>query len=580
MTADCDSPVAASPSSIQKVTLFGHSSSGKSSNNSSASSASSGGRVSRLQTTLSSLLVRGVPLHRALAGYGEHWTGSTSGKDEFDLSAPTRVIDDFISHDWRTPYPTKILTLLHLYNSKAAILASMLFGAIVLGVSVAVGKLGEPLADDAASPGLRVLTDNSCAFFCPVVYFIVMFHWHDVSALLCNSRLLFLDKLCINQHDEELKRKAIMSLAAFLKHSRRMVVLWSPNYFNRLWCTYELAAWMHFGKPTSDIVLLPVALPWILVVCTLHWSFLPFVRSIVYHYCGVDASYWNGMPLLLVYGHLGGIVLTYIEAGVFSQVLVLDEQLAEFRIHNAQCFCCTNGHVHPSTGVALPCDRKLIYQALEDWHGGPAPHTHLGAGGALKGLEAFDSGVRTMLRDHVLSVSSAKTWRPSYIQCLCCTIPLMWDGFDHARRACIARHAAGALTGLLHSASRSFVAGPCFIITAAWIISKGSRLVKWTELHRGRRLAAAFLVWVPVMSAPYMMIWIPGALMPLWMAVLWYTAQALFLLRYFWSSLPCMHASGQTPGPDEHHSPPCPEVMERGLGSLDDNMSSPKTPLR
>ena len=47
--------------------------------------------------------------------------------------------------------------------------------------------------------------------------------------------------MCIHQTDLRLKEHAIKSFDLFLRFSRRMVVLWSPTYLQRIWCTYELA---------------------------------------------------------------------------------------------------------------------------------------------------------------------------------------------------------------------------------------------------------------------------------------------------------------------------------------------------
>ena len=45
--------------------------------------------------------------------------------------------------------------------------------------------------------------------------------------------------------DETRKSAGIASLGAFLGASDNFVVLFSPEYFSRLWCCYELAAFRH-----------------------------------------------------------------------------------------------------------------------------------------------------------------------------------------------------------------------------------------------------------------------------------------------------------------------------------------------
>merc|ERR1712226_1174001 len=53
----------------------------------------------------------------------------------------------------------------------------------------------------------------------------------------------------------------------------------------------------------------------------------------------------------------------------FEEIAVLDQQLSDFSCCNAKCFCCKVDHVHPDTGLRIPCDRKLIYASISHWYG-------------------------------------------------------------------------------------------------------------------------------------------------------------------------------------------------------------------
>ena len=46
-------------------------------------------------------------------------------------------------------------------------------------------------------------------------------------------QLVFLDKLCIPQDDEQVKEECILGLAGYLKASEKLVILWSERYFQR-----------------------------------------------------------------------------------------------------------------------------------------------------------------------------------------------------------------------------------------------------------------------------------------------------------------------------------------------------------
>ena len=49
---------------------------------------------------------------------------------------------------------------------------------------------------------------------------------------------------CISQDDEAMKRNGTLSLGWFLRNSTNMVVLWDESYFTRLWCVFEMAAFL------------------------------------------------------------------------------------------------------------------------------------------------------------------------------------------------------------------------------------------------------------------------------------------------------------------------------------------------
>lgn len=40
-------------------------------------------------------------------------------------------------------------------------------------------------------------------------------------------------------------------------------------------------------------------------------------------------------------------------------------QISNFKVQEAECFCCSNQHQHPQTGEEMICDRELVYESLE-----------------------------------------------------------------------------------------------------------------------------------------------------------------------------------------------------------------------
>ena len=167
----------------------------------------------QLSTHLEPELLRGVPVHECLRWWGKHFQSSAKGN--YELSRPVDYFDDFLSHDWQTSRWLKLLSLLIIYNSRAALIATFV-AAAVLGV--VRGSAQDMMMDQrwvavAACYGVHIL------FLC---------FWQSFRRLLFRPRFVFLDKLCIAQSPElaHLKRRGILGLAAFLKDSRRLVAPW------------------------------------------------------------------------------------------------------------------------------------------------------------------------------------------------------------------------------------------------------------------------------------------------------------------------------------------------------------------
>eukprot|EP00929_Paragymnodinium_shiwhaense_P072324 TRINITY_DN36713_c1_g1_i1.p2 TRINITY_DN36713_c1_g1~~TRINITY_DN36713_c1_g1_i1.p2 ORF type:complete len:216 (+),score=16.62 TRINITY_DN36713_c1_g1_i1:243-890(+) len=199
--------------------------------------------------------------------------------------------------------------------------------------------------------------------FAPLVYVTLLFHWQTLSSVFqrgVNPPLVFLDKLCINQEDEAMKHQGILGLAAFLKNSKRMVMLWSPRYFTRLWCTYELASWLRLGKEAADIVLMPVSVPKYLLAGTGVLQLIVF-SDIILSYMDISvaatsdqsSSVLEFYSAYLLFALALAAVGTYAFQEIQTELEHLGAQLAKFSLLAAECFCCTHAHKHPETHAPL-----------------------------------------------------------------------------------------------------------------------------------------------------------------------------------------------------------------------------------
>ena len=102
-------------------------------------------------------------------------------------------IDVFLSHDWETSRFMKTLTLLLCFNSRAGAVAALCW-AIGLAALKAWAAIG-----------------NGWNFTTYLVFFIFLLFWQRMKCRLFPT-MVFLDKLCIHQEDDELKQKGILAL--------------------------------------------------------------------------------------------------------------------------------------------------------------------------------------------------------------------------------------------------------------------------------------------------------------------------------------------------------------------------------
>ncbi|CAE7204435.1 unnamed protein product [Symbiodinium sp. CCMP2592] len=338
------------------------------------------------------------------------------GPANYALSRRVQTFDAFISRDWRASHHAKFLCLTIIHNSPAAAIASFL-ASCLLGVFV----LCEVMDDDLA----LLLTP-----LCVVTFYIVLFSWQWIRCLIRRPVMLFLDKFCIVQHIEELKMKGILGLGVFLLQSKNLLVLWSPQYFSRLWCTYELVTFLK-DQPWHDAVtFMPVKMSYLLLLFSAFWHLTVFTYYLLQEWLdiliGNDEA--DGMFLTYLLVLVVGLVcivipfVNYLGIELMSDLEILPEQLSSFRIQDASCFCCSNEHIHPVSGRSLPCDRQLVHETLHSWRSQADGHTE--AGPALaedpeETLEFFNALVQTRLSEVVLQ-SMRGTFPVKYVLYMTC----------------------------------------------------------------------------------------------------------------------------------------------------------------
>jgi len=102
---------------------------------------------------------------------------------------------------------------------------------------------------------------------------------------------------------------------------------------------------------------------------------------------------WRKTALYCIFYFPMANVLTYVFRRYGNDLVELDQQLSQFSVRKAKCFCCSNDHKIPATGQVLQCDRELVEASIAFWHGEGKAHE--------VGLDNFDKLIRIDLRRDV-----------------------------------------------------------------------------------------------------------------------------------------------------------------------------------
>ena len=126
----------------------------------------------------------------------------------------------------------------------------------------------------------------------------------------------------------------------------------------------------------TTLLLLMVAGCWHLLAS----YYFSLIRYVVLGSWGFDAA--GGLTLITAMLGFCSLLVPlsfYVGIGLISELQEVPKQLQSFRVQDSQCYCCSHSHVHPRTGEPLPCDRRLVYETIQDWwvterDGGSDPH--------------------------------------------------------------------------------------------------------------------------------------------------------------------------------------------------------------
>jgi hypothetical protein len=326
------------------------------------------------------------------------------------------MINIFYSHCWRDGRWAKFIALCFTHNRDVALLASLvysLFAFVLQRLRLLPLLWGATKGYIAGREDVMMETGCWCFFGGPIVFLIFLIYWELIRATLTRQQTyVFLDKLCIHQTDEKLKTDGIRGIGGILKYSQQMVVLWSPQYFSRLWCLFEVAVWCALNRadvllvvPLAKTVLLPVGMLFLYMVLSLAWIADKSGRQANILYIGGAFCFLCTCP----------IVHTMRKA--MRDLFTLKDQLSKVTVTEAECFCCKAGHVHPDTKARMPCDRELVMNTIKELFPGEDSCLQL------------ERKFRTEWLKRVLKTLGGPDSMPLRL-CLIMVAPMMWKTAD------------------------------------------------------------------------------------------------------------------------------------------------------
>ncbi|CAJ1337996.1 unnamed protein product, partial [Effrenium voratum] len=264
--------------------------------------------------------------------------------DERFLRA-VKEISKFISHSWHASPLLKTLTLHRSYNLTAAtVLGNLgaLVGALLFSLGLLPGFARAPrFATEAPVVAGLWASGLGCLFF--------------VLALLLRAprEPVFLDRLCINQENDEAKAEGVINLGACLKHSKTFMVIWDATYCQR----FELAAFLKTHEDES-VIIEPISLT---VFCLGSFFFN------VLMWCGIAVLSFDHpftAPIMILALCAYGFLLADLLVRYSQSLDSLKSQLQSFRFAEAKISCCSDDHKTPE-GADLMCDRSVLQKCVE-----------------------------------------------------------------------------------------------------------------------------------------------------------------------------------------------------------------------
>eukprot|EP00439_Symbiodinium_sp_Y106_P014590 s3379_g2.t1 len=310
--------------------------------------------LSRMHVTRPEI-IRAVPVRKIFRGLARPLRRQG---DYYHLSRVTSSFGAFWSHSWHGSVCRKIFTVFFFHKGTAATILSVLaafFCYIAFGLAILPAEDGHSWW---------------CLSIGCVTYVLVMLVWQP-------QQLVFLDRVCIAQCDTVLQTEGLLSLGAILKSADYMMVLWDSSWARRLWCIFELAAFLHSRSPRekTHISIRPTMLGF--AICA-SW-FACVLGGFALHTVLFALSDGYGFHTYCIFMACCFVIFWYIAhlaREYCRDIHTMCKQIRHFSITRAECCCCSTDHKVPGSDIPGTCDRVIILHCIKTWFGSVEAFEH------------------------------------------------------------------------------------------------------------------------------------------------------------------------------------------------------------
>ena len=211
----------------------------------------------------------------------------------------------------------------------------------------------------------------------------------------------------------------VQGMAVFLKQSDEMLVVWDPSWTERLWCLFELAAFLKSRRGREQKL---TVRPTFYGPCSIA-TFVLMQAACVPLGAFPIAGHTGGTPALtletvllflaVIAFILGQVALKFVR-NYFHSIEILKEQLRNISFDKTRSSCCDMNH-EDGSGGRMVCDRVIVKRCACTWFGSE---------------EAFEDNVRSTVLDTLTTELQFGVFSRRWVMGV--TAPIFWILLDLA----------------------------------------------------------------------------------------------------------------------------------------------------